>query len=512
MRKILLSLLGFVALGLLAGCGDHHHHIEIPSNPSGGNNAGFSNANLNGTYVFAVNGSNFDSHFANFAVTGTLTADGNGNITSGTRDTVDDLGHQTLDEAIAGTYFVNADGRGQAVLNGPSGQAIYRFVLESSSSGKLFQDGTTSDRVIIDAVGTLTLQTGAPATPTGSYIVRLDGEDPGLNTYGAIGGITFTGSNFNGSLDENDNGTFDNATNTPLAASGSITLAGSRGTATLTEPNFTHSLIVYFVSPTQVELLSADRNFFLYGEAEAQSSFAASASAFAAAAPEQVFSLSGFDLQGPRVEIGRMTLDPSGNLLNAIEDIETSIQPYSGVNLAGSTFAVTAGTVGRWTASLLNASGAPSPTLVGWQVSPQRSLVLTSSSTLLETGTMQAQTLGLNTASVSGDFAEALAGFDNNQQADLELTANMRLDGVSAMQGTYDSQDDNTGLNLDVATSGTYSIDPTLGRTSNDNANNNIPSIGSIPVVMYAVDAQHIDFLPTQAGEVYSGTLRAQAP
>jgi hypothetical protein len=511
MRKMLLSLICVVALGFLAGCGNSNHSVAIPPDPSGGNAVGFSNASLSGTYVFAVHGVDNNSNFTNYAVTGTLTADGNGNLTSGTRDKVDDEGRQTFDEAITGSYFVNSDGRGQAILNGPSGRVIYRFVMQSPAVGKLFEDATTSDRVLRDAVGSLQLQTPGFVAPVGTYIVRLDGEDPSLSVYGAIGGIAFTGSNLAGSIDENDSGTF----SPMLATSGTLTLSGSRGSATLNISGVAHSLVVYFVSPTQLELLSADRNFFLYGEAEAEDPlhpFATTTSAFATTAPEQVFSLSGFDTNGARVEMGRMTLDSGGTLSNAIEDISTSNfnnSLYSGVSLSGSTYSV--GANGRWTATLLNASGAPSPTLVGWQVSPQRSVVLTSDLTILETGTMVAQTLGLNTANVSGNFAETLAGFNSNSQFDIALTGSVNLDGVSALSGDYDEQDDFSGLNLDTSTTGTYAIDPTLGRSSGSLVNI-APFGGSLPVEFYTVDQNTIDFLPSQAGAIYSGKLATQAP
>jgi hypothetical protein len=516
MRKLLLPLIAAIALIVLPACDGHHQNIIVPPNPSGGNTAGFTNANLltGRTYVFTVHGVNFRRP-ANFAVTGNFTSDGAGNITGGVRDTVDDSGRRTLNEAITGTYSVNQDGRGQMILHGNSGQVIYRFVLESSSSGKLFQIGTTSSSVRIDAVGTIELQSGAPATPTGAYIVRLDGEDF-VNVYGAVGRIVFAGGSISGAADENDNGFF--APN--LTANGSISLSSARGSATLklSNSNFQHNFVVYFVSPTKIELISTDTDFLLQGNAEVQSSFAATTLAFAAAAPQQVFALAGFDTFGPRVEVGRMTLANTGFLLNAIEDIENDRNPdyFAGVNLSGtSTYSV--GSNGRWTAILNNSSGAPSPNLVGWQISPQRSVVLTTDNNIVETGTMRAQTLGLTTASVNGDFAEALSGFEHFFFANLELTANLRFDGLGTMDGTFDSQDDFFGLNVDVATlPGTYSIDPTVGRSiggkiDDSSAANVLPS-GGLPVVYYAVDAKTIYFLPAKPGSIYLGTLLGQTP
>src|SRR5208283_5218955 len=142
MRKIFLTLINIVALGALAACGggSSRNTIRTPAGPSGGNSVGFSNQSLTGTYVFAVNGV---AKNGQFAVVGSFTADGNGNITSGTRDTVNDTGGQTLDESITGTYSISSDGRGQVILDG-NNQVIYRFVLSSPAAGNLFQVGATS--------------------------------------------------------------------------------------------------------------------------------------------------------------------------------------------------------------------------------------------------------------------------------------------------------------------------------------------------------------------------------
>jgi hypothetical protein len=516
MRKLLLSLVSFVALCALVGCGSSNTSIAVPPNPSGGNAVGFTNASLaaNKSYVYAVSGSTVSN---NFAVVGTFVTDGNGTITAGTRDTANDGGGQALDEPITGTYSINADGRGQAVINGPAaGQVIYRFVLHTptvqqpSLVGEFFQDGTTSSNVIVDAVGTIQQVSGTPATPTGTYIVRLDGEDPNLNLYGAVGGITFTGNTIAGFIDENDNGTYTQETQ-PLAANGTVSLAASRGTATLVTPGGintgTHNFAVYFVSPTQLQLVSTDPRFFLYGNAAQQTSFAASNAAFAG---DQVFSLSGFDsTPGPRAETGRITLNGDGTLSNAIEDYIDAANVFPGGSLTlNSTYSV--GATGRWTANLLNATYASSTGLVGWQVAfgpgpqDQKSFIISTNSTILETGVMLGQTLGLNDASVAGNYAESFAGVSVTGPNSLELTGNLDANGAGSFtSGKYDAQTDSGGLTLDAGATGTYTIDPVSGRSTN-------ASLESFPVSMYAVDADTIYVISTQQGSIYQGALVSQ--
>ncbi len=519
MRKMLLTVISFVALSALVACGGgSSNSVTVPAPPSGGNSAGFSNASLTGNYVFAVSGGTQNN---NFAVTGVFTADGNGNVTGGVRDTVNDSGGQTLNESITGNYSVNQDGRGQVVLNGGSGQVIYRFVLQSSSSlqspiiGKLFQDGTTSNNVIVDGTGRIEAQSPPSTTLTGPYAVRLDGEDSNRSIYGAVGGLTISGSSIGGTIDENDSG----AVNTLLPISTTTTpngyglSANGRGTLSYVTPNSTattlfppgsHNFIVYYVSPNHLELLSTDQKFFLHGYADLQTSVSANAAAFTGG---QVFSISGYDTNGFRVETGRATPDGAGTLSNAIEDVNTEGAYYAGVSLTGSSYTVGSG--GRWTASLVGTPLAGSTTsLVGWQVSPQQSVVLTTSPTIVETGTMRAQTTSLSTltnANVAGNYAQDFSGYNSSAQSSFELTGNFYANGAGGLGGTYDMQSDINGLSLDIPTSGTYTVDPTLGRNASGNIN-------GFPVVIYTVDQNTMYVISAEQYNVAQGMLVSQQP
>ncbi len=512
MRKMLLTLISLVALTALVACGggSNSNFIATPPNPSGGNNAGYSNASLKGNYVFAVNGANTTN---SYAVDGIFSADGNGNITSGVRDTINDGGGQTFNEPISGNYSVNQDGRGQVVLNGASGQVIYRFVLYSSSSllspvvGNLFQDGTTSNSVIFDAIGTIEAQSTPATTLTGPYVLRLDGEDVNRLVYGAVGSLTLNGAGSvsSGTIDENDAGMF----GAQLAVSGgiySLTAANGRGTLGYVTPNSTaatsspqgsHNFIAYYVSPSRVELLSTDPKFFLHGFANMQAATVSGTTA--AFTGDQVFSISGIDNSGNAAqETGRFTLDGAGNLANAVEDFNDGGTLSTALAFTG-TYNVTAG--GRWQANLTFSNS--SLEMVGWQVSPRLSVVLTDSSTLLETGSMQAQTLGLTNASITGNYGENLVGFDfntgNGTLESFESTGNFSADGAVNVSGTIDTQTDVAGISVDVSTGGTYTIDPTLGRGTG--------FIANIPVSIYTVDANTMYLFSTNSTQLYQGIM-----
>ncbi len=187
-------------------------------------------------------------------------------------------------------------------LTGSTGQAIYPFILSSPSAGKLFQDGRLRSMPSADSScrpAAVPALSGATSTWSSASM----GEDPNQSPYGAVGGLTVTGSALAGTIDENDGGTF----NQQLPAAGTISLTGASGTLSYTTTNLsaqtTHDFAVFYVSPSRLELISTDSHWFLYGYADLQTSVSASTSAFTG---NQVLNLSGFDVLGPLEETGRL--------------------------------------------------------------------------------------------------------------------------------------------------------------------------------------------------------------
>jgi len=74
----LFSVVSSLPILALAGCGGSRVLAPLPM-------GGFTNSNLSGTYSFLVTGTNTGTG-GFFAMAGSFTADGNGNITSGTID------------------------------------------------------------------------------------------------------------------------------------------------------------------------------------------------------------------------------------------------------------------------------------------------------------------------------------------------------------------------------------------------------------------------------------------
>lgn len=106
--------LALVALTLLlSGCGSGSSSTanQIVTPPVV-HAAGFTNANLIGGYGFGVSGT--AGSFA-FAGSGVIVADGTGNLTSG--EETDNNGGIMCHSTLTGSYSVNANGTGSALVN-----------------------------------------------------------------------------------------------------------------------------------------------------------------------------------------------------------------------------------------------------------------------------------------------------------------------------------------------------------------------------------------------------------
>src|ERR1700674_1262939 len=104
-RNAIVLLLALSTLALLVACGGHSLPKLVPP-PSGG----FSNSNLNGTYVFSSTGSDVSGFF--LTVVGDFVANGSGGITGGALDVADgSTGVLANNTITGGSYHVTVDGR-----------------------------------------------------------------------------------------------------------------------------------------------------------------------------------------------------------------------------------------------------------------------------------------------------------------------------------------------------------------------------------------------------------------
>jgi hypothetical protein len=86
---------------------------------------------LMGPYAFSFSGNNASGFVA---AAGTITADGNGSITTGEADFTTQQGN-TLFKNVAGTYTLGQDGRGTITLTSVTGSPTFAFAIDTGGSG-----------------------------------------------------------------------------------------------------------------------------------------------------------------------------------------------------------------------------------------------------------------------------------------------------------------------------------------------------------------------------------------
>jgi hypothetical protein len=164
--------------------------VSSVTDPSASDSFSFSilssNVLLKGSYTFLMRG--YDTNGFPLAMAGSVTADGNGNITAGELDINDDGGTDSVPGPLAGTYTVDLSF--QNVTRGTI--TITNFNFPGTTTGIAFRftlsaDGTRGKIIEMDGAGyreagALLLQDPAAlsaANPSGSYAFGLDADVPG---------------------------------------------------------------------------------------------------------------------------------------------------------------------------------------------------------------------------------------------------------------------------------------------------------------------------------------------
>lgn len=329
LRNRLVVPVIFSALAMLAGCGSSSPKVTPP--PSGG----FSNSNLNGTYVFSVTGS--DSTNGLFqTIAGSFIANGSGGITSGVMDVNgSSLGPIPAQAITTGSYFVGADGRpstqtGLLTLTTAAGTFKFDYVLTSSEHGLVTEfDGNGSGSGTLDLqanvsqsnidgqsyafnfTGTSGVSTVICGIPE-SVNVSLPLASAGAFTMGASGTNVTTGvQDFNN--DCNSTG----LTGLAISTASSIDLSTVPGTAAISTGAGTFNFDVYPVDTTHLKFIEVDSGTILSGDAFTQAS--------SIPGGNLVFSLAGFDTVAggfPFSTAGILNTDGNGNITgSSVQDI-----------------------------------------------------------------------------------------------------------------------------------------------------------------------------------------------
>jgi hypothetical protein len=334
-RSTIALLLALSTLSLLVGCGSSSPKAVAP--PGGG----FSNSNLNGTYVFSTSG--VDSTSGVFlTLVGDFVADGNGGIKGGAFDFASvGTGVMSPNNAITGgSYRITVDGRGQATLNSSGGPVTLDFVLTSNSHGLVTEfdnSGTGS--------GTLDLQPAAPAQSAlggSSYSFGFFGASTSAVSFGTVGTFTLDafGNVTAGFEDANSGSSSLNLTAMPITSGTVLVGAGTApGTAQfVTSGAGTLNFDVYVIDSTHLKFIETDSTF-TSGDAFTQATSIPSG--------QLVFTMAGVDtvnfVPPAPIDVGGYLTNAGGIVTTGLEDVNDAGNPFKSTTVSGTIPALAGG-------------------------------------------------------------------------------------------------------------------------------------------------------------------------
>jgi hypothetical protein len=482
----LFSIVVLFFLMVVAGCGGGGGSIATPAK------AGFTNANLNGTYSFSVTGSNAGGFFA-FA--GTLQANGSGTITGGTID-VNSPGTLATpsNTSLSGTYNVLSDGRTIVNLTTSLGNFTLVAVLLSNSNGLVIRFDNNAT-----ASGSLDLQnSGAFSTAAlaGSFAFNLSGINAGGNPDSTAGAFTFdsAGTVTTGVQDLNDNGAV--LANTAISSGTVSSPTSGRGLITLNTSNGALDFAFYVIDANHIRLISTDVAPAFSGDAFRQPSSLSVASAFPAGS--FAFTLAGAAAGSPFVAGGILNADGNGNITSgSTEDNNMAGTLTQNIAVNGT---YTMANTGRGTLLLngTNQSFAIYPTMTGGL----QMLVL---NTAIASGTaLQQSGMPFANSTVSGNFGLNFSGVNLNQVVEVDTVAQFAANGNGGMTGASDFNFAGS-LSPSQTLSGTYSF------AANGRGTGTLNFAGSnFTVIHYIVSGSRVLFIEADNQQPAVGVFAQQ--
>ena len=381
----------------------------------------FSNASLQGRYVFLAQRGNGSSGTGFAYQGGILVADGKGNVASGVSDSNSGSG-AVANAAFVGTgsYSVGTDGRGTLSFTDAAGLHKFSFALTSNSRGQII----AADSGPVTS-GFLRLQT-ATASPIGSYVFNLTGDNAGPAA--AIGEISFTNSVITGTQDINLNGAVSQLASTTGTLSAFDTATG-RGTLQLNTSNFTF----YVIDASTLVLIDTDSN----GTRVAGTAYAQSGSFTSASLGTSAYLVSGVRSSDhkPYTLAARFDTDSVSKLTGGVFDTNnagtlTANSPFG--SSASYTISTSGATTGRGTI----ATGTSN--FIFWLASSKMGVIMENeqSNNPIATGLLLQQQTGFQ--QITGGFAFLNSGFDFTGATALSGDGQFSTTGFGVLSGTLD--------------------------------------------------------------------------
>jgi hypothetical protein len=467
----------------------------------------FSNASLNGTYVYQISGLDPNSGDV-YGEGGVFTANGTGTITSGVDDISETAG-SAFGSATTGSYSISSDGTGNILLNNTGFGAItLSITMVSTNKAYLIEADPLNSTGVIEKQSVTTL----PGTAT-PFVFKQHGVS-NTQDFSIAGQFTLaTDGTITGSDDVDRNGTINNGAGTanPLALSAGSLLAApdatGRGTGTIIDPSGTFDFIYYIVDANNIRFVISDTGVGGIGRAEVQTGgpfstdpLVGKSFAFGSRADDNTG-------LGAVNTVGSFSVDSGGALTGMLDSVQDNNSFASVPISAGSYTAV--GANGRTVVSLTNAIPS-SVHQIFWMVNPSRAFFLTTSDTgdlsKIEDGTADEQAGTFNNASLTGQYAFTMDGFDLNAQFDVDRVGWIQWDGSGKL--TWNEAVNNSGnLNTSGGLSGTYAV-ASNGRAT---ASVNNLSYNNNDIVFYLVSGSNAYILENDPGVEINGVMNKQS-
>ena len=509
MPRIVLSVVSVLALAFLVACGSSSNKATPP--PTGG----FSNSNLNGTYVFSTQG--FDASTGSpITIAGAFTACGcaGGTISGGNLTYVDPgiatASGQTIN---ASSYSVGVDGRGTATLNtasaSPFNVITLDFALNSTNGGTVSEFDSTGT-----GSGTIALATSVAQSDienSTGYAYMVTGEDSTESFSGAAAGAFVVSSSDNlsgGIYDLSEvslsNGTVSGFAGFTFTTASTVTVGTGTapGAATLTDGSNTYTFDVYAVSANDLKLIETDGHIVGSGDAFAQTSLPSGTLAF---------TMNGLDdSNGAPLSMGGLLPFSGGTITAGTQDYNDGGTSNTQASVGGSFPNPLSG--GRTTLQLTgffnggllvppNVTFAAYPTTNGTLLVEIDGGGVTAGSALVQTNTSLAASQGYAMDISATNIGSGSGEFEEDDIAEFTSTS-------SGFSGLVDVNDEGTTTGSNPPTfDGTYSSLST-GRyqfTANPSGN-----FGGVSGAVYTVDGQTLLFLEGDAAQIGTGILQVQ--
>jgi hypothetical protein len=267
-----------------------------------------------------------------YAEAGIFTADGNGNISSGTDDIVES-GAALFTTSTSGTYSLINDGSGNMVLNNTAfGTITLAVKLVSSSKLYMIEEDNANTSGVAELQDSSTLST----MPSGAFAFKI--HDRAVAS--RVGVFAVSNGTVTGSEDILAAGVLDNNTGHPLTLIGSLQPPSSgRGSGSFSDGASTVQFEYYIVNANNIRILRTDSGLVSLGRAEAQSGGPFSNASFSGSYAFGSRADDAFTVNGVNT-VGEISGDGNGNISGGVYDSVQDGTAYSSISIGPGTYSV----------------------------------------------------------------------------------------------------------------------------------------------------------------------------